>query len=175
MFEAPSENRGATTSSAELAAQYASADGEPFVAFKSPMVTLASLLTKFGPGGVHVVKVDVEGMEFNVLTGAELSQHLPWVVVVESTAPNTPTSTAHLWEHIVLEAGYKCVLFDGLNRFYVRADLDDVARLLSVPANVFDRWVPAALVKLQETFLEVEAYARDLEKAVADLRAANEN
>ena len=184
LFEAPSENRGATTSSAELAARYAEADGEPFVAFESPMVTLASLLEKFEPGEIHVVKIDVEGMEFDVLTGAELAQHRPWVVVVESTEPNDPTSTAHIWEHIVLEAGYRYVLFDGLNRFYVRADLDEVANLLSVPANVFDHWVPLIALELEAAKLEIEAlraarteaenYAQSLESALADLRSANE-
>ena len=39
---------------------------------------------------MHVVKVDVEGMEFEVLIGADLEQHRPWVVVVESTEPNEP-------------------------------------------------------------------------------------
>ena len=191
LFEAPPENRGATTSSAELAARYAKVDGEQFVAFESPMVTLASLLEKFEPGAVHVVKVDVEGMEFDVLTGAGLARHRPWVVVVESTKPNDPTSTAHLWEHIVLGAGYRCVLFDGLNRFYVRADLDEVATLLSVPANVFDHWVPSLALELEAAKIEIEAlrteiealraarteaetYAKALQNVLADLQAAKE-
>jgi len=199
LFEAPEfSNRGATTSKADRAARYAAADGVPFVAFESPMVTLSSLLAKFEPGGVHAVKVDVEGMEFDVLTGAELEKHRPWVLIVESTEPNDPTSTAHVWEHIVLDAGYRCVLFDGLNRFYVRADLDDVAELLSVPVNVFDRWVPAIALDLlasnaeiksanaeikslksemellRGSFREAQEYAQALQNVLADLRAANE-
>ncbi len=182
LYEAPaSQNRGATTSNADLAARYAEADGKSFIAFESPMVTLSSLLAKFEPGAVHVVKIDVEGMELDVLTGAELAKHRPWVVVVESTEPNTPTSTAHLWEHIVLQAGYRCVLFDGLNRFYVRDDLDDVAQLLSVPANVFDHWVPkmaldlsavqADNLALRSAVLEAETYAQALQNVLADMRA----
>jgi len=192
LFEAPAAaNRGATTSNAELAARYAKAAGESFVAFESPMVTLSSLLAKFEPGGVHVVKVDVEGMEFDVLTGADLDQHRPWAVVVESTEPNETTSTTHLWEHILLEAGYRCTLFDGLNRFYVRADLDQVAALLSVPANVFDHWVPASALELaaaqieieslkseielsRSAALEAETYAKALQNVLADLRAESD-
>lgn len=181
LFEAPpAMNRGATTASAELAARYAKADGEPFVAFESPMVTLSSLLAKFEPGEVHVVKVDVEGMEFDVLTGADLEKHRPWVVVVEATEPNSPTSTAHQWEHIVVNAGYRCALFDGLNRFYVRNDLDDVAELLSVPANVFDNWTPLRIVELRQeveelraSFGEAQAYAQALENVLADVHAEN--
>ena len=183
LFEAPAENRGATTASAELAARYA-LGGEAFVPFESPMVTLASLLGKFEPGGVHVVKIDVEGMELDVLQGADLQDHRPWVVVVESTEPNKPKNTAHLWEHVLFEAGYRCTLFDGLNRFFVRADLDKVAALLSVPANVFDRWVPSVVLELAAAKLEIESlrasvseaetYAHALENVLAELRTENE-
>ncbi len=178
LFEAPASNRGATTSSAELAQRYA-ASGEPFRPFESPMVTLSSLLGKFAAGSVHVVKVDVEGMEADVLTGADLAAHRPWVVVVESTQPNTTTGSAHLWEDIVLSAGYRCALFDGLNRFYVRSDLEDIANLLSVPANVFDNWISNSLAEarleiaeLRATVTEATTYAHALENVVADLRAA---
>jgi len=188
LFEAPSENRGSTTSSAELAGRYATESGQQFAAFDSPMVTLSSLLGKFEPGAVQLVKIDVEGMEYDVLTGAELEKHRPWVVVVEATAPNSPDSTAHLWEDIISKAGYRCTLFDGLNRFYVRSDLPAIAELLSVPANVFDRWIPSTLLAmhsenehlraeiehLRVTAREAETYAHALENVVHDLRVANE-
>ncbi len=177
LFEAPSENRGATTSSPELAGRYAAA-GESFAAFESPMVTLSSLLGKFEPGAVHVVKIDVEGMEADVLQGADLQLHRPWVVVVESTEPNSTTSTRHRWEHMLLDAGYRCTLFDGLNRFYVRADLDEIAELLSAPANVFDNWTTLTLLELRAdatalraSNVEAVTYAKALEQLLADLRA----
>ncbi len=173
LFEAPAENRGATTASAEVAARYAT-EGEEFTSFESPMITLSSLLGKFQPGDVHVVKIDVEGMEFDALTGADLRQHRPWVLVVESTEPNSPSSTAHIWEHLVLDAGYRFTLFDGLNRFYVRDDLHDIATLLSVPANVFDNWITPITLELAEALASAaksETYARALENVLADLRA----
>lgn len=192
LFEAPAENRGATTSSAELAGRYA-LEGERFVPFEARMITLSSLLSKFEAGEVHVVKVDVEGMESDVLGSADLQRHRPWVVVVESTEPNSSISTAHRWEHLVLEGGYRLTLFDGLNRFYVRSDLEDIQTLLSVPANVFDGWTPSIVVELEmdnaakeeyiasllsefkalrAAALEAERYAKALENAVADMRAA---
>ena len=176
LYEAPIGNRGATTADPEIAARYR-VGGAAFASFEAPMVTLSSLLGKFPSGEVHVVKIDVEGMELEVLQGADLAQHRPWVVVVESTEPNSTTNTAHRWEHLLLAADYKFVLFDGLNRFYVRADLADVAELLSVPANVFDRWASYVVLELEAALLsaaESEKYARALENVVADLRAANE-
>ena len=161
LFEAPAENRGATTSSTELAERYG-ADGQPFVAFESPLVTLSSLLEKFESGAVHLIKIDVEGMEFDVLSGADLRRHRPWVLVVESTEPNTTISTSDRWEHIVLEAGYRCTLFDGLNRYYVRDDLDDIASLLSLPTNVFDHWTPSMSLDLEDAQQHAELLEREV-------------
>lgn len=166
LYEAPTANRGATTSNVERARLYEQ-EGETFTTFEAPVVTLSSLLARFPPGEVHVVKIDVEGMEPEVLAGADLRTHRPWVLVVESTEPNSPTSTAHLWEHLVLGAGYRSVLFDGLNTFYVRDDLDDVATLLSVPANVFDRWLPP----MARDLAAAREYVGALENVLADTRA----
>ncbi|CAN5594825.1 FkbM family methyltransferase [soil metagenome] len=176
LYEAPSENRGATTSNRTFVERHETL-GAAFVEFESPLVTLSSLLEVSEPGAVHVVKIDVEGMEADVLHGADLQLHRPWVVVVEATEPNSSTSTTHLWEHIVLGAGYECALFDGLNRFYVRTDRADVAALLSVPANVLDHWVSARMVEmraevaeLRASFAVAEEYAHALQNVVADLR-----
>lgn len=180
LYEAPPENRGATTRNLDFVHRH-EADGGAFREFESSQVTLSSLLGAHEPGSVHVVKVDVEGMEADVLEGADLATHRPWVVVVEATEPNTSTSTAHLWESFVLDAGYRCTLFDGLNRFYVRSDLDEVARILSVPANVLDNWAPSLSLELEAALLEIEAlraaaqeaetYAKALENVLADLRS----
>jgi len=162
LFEAPLENRGATTAAEAVAHRYAAA-GSEFRPFEAPMITLSSLLGRLEPGAFHVVKIDVEGMEAEVLAGADLAIHRPWVLVIEATEPNSTVGTAHLWEATVLDAGYVGVLFDGLNRFYVRSDLTDVQHLLSAPANVLDRWVPASAVAADE----LRDHAAALEATVA--------
>ena len=139
LYEAPLENRGATTFDAATVERYRSA-GQTFGEFESKVVTLHSILEKFPSGSVHIVKIDVEGLEKDVLLGANLALHQPWVLVVEATRPNSQVDSSHEWESIVLDAGYEVVLFDGLNKFYVRNDLDAVKALLAVPANVFDNW-----------------------------------
>jgi FkbM family methyltransferase len=139
LYEAPPENRGATTARADLVAGY-EVGGQTFSSFDVDVVTLASLLDEYEAGSVHVVKIDVEGMEAEVVAGADLSRTRPWVLVIEATTPNTSYDSSSAWEPDVLDAGYVLTLFDGLNRFYVRDDLADVADLLSVPANVFDGW-----------------------------------
>ena len=140
------------------------------------MITLSSLLAGFQPRSVHMVKLDVEGMQHDLLAGADLPQHRPWVLVIEATDPDSTPTTAHRWPRRVLEAGYQCTLFDGLNRFYVRADLIDVASLLSVPANVFDNWVPALaldLAEAQRAFGDLQQYVAALLQEMATLQASH--
>lgn len=162
LFEAPLDNRGGTTAIEAVARRYAAA-GIELQPFKVPMITLSSLLGQLEPGAFHLVKIDVEGMEAEVLAGADLATHRPWVLVIEATEPNSTVGTAHLWEATVLDAGYVCILFDGLNRFYVRSDLSDVQQLLSAPANVLDRWVTASSVAADE----LRDHAAALEATVA--------
>ncbi len=180
LYEAPLENRGATTSDVNLVEKY-SRDGEDFVPFEVAMVTLSSVFAQYAPGDVHVVKIDVEGMETDVLVGADLPKHQPWVLVIEATQPNSSADASQDWEPLVLNSGYRLVLFDGLNRFYVREDLTEIAELLSLPANVFDHWVSYQLVDKERALeaamafaaamdyqrSEAEGYARSLETVLA--------
>jgi FkbM family methyltransferase len=162
LFEAPLENRGATTSDPELVDRYRQA-GQAFSSFSVEVRPLSSTLGDLGLGEVHVLKIDVEGMEGDVIAGADLPRLQPWVLVVEATRPNTTEDSFEAWEGSVLDAGYVLTLFDGLNRFYVRRDLRDVQKLLSVPANVFDRWETARLATCRASMAEAERFAAELE------------
>ena len=111
------------------------------------VVTLESVLTENASPGFDLLKVDVEGREAAVLASADLSYWRPRVVLVEATVPDSPEPSYEEWEPLVMKSGYRLALFDGLNRFYARADETELLRRLSVPANVFDRWIPFAWAK----------------------------
>lgn len=113
---------------------------------------------------VHFLKIDVEGFEREVLLGADWSIHRPWIVVIEATAPLSAEPRHALWEDILLRANYIFVYFDGLNRFYVACEHVELQAAFSVPPNVFDNYVPAALTEresaiglLQEKMREAES------------------
>ncbi|HET9142500.1 FkbM family methyltransferase, partial [Actinophytocola sp.] len=105
------------------------------------VVTLAALLDEH-PGPVDFLKIDVEGAEQDVIDGADWDRHRPRVVVIEATEPGSPTPTHDRWEPVLLDAGYRCALFDGLNRFYVDKGDDEAMTRLAAPANVFDGYQP---------------------------------
>jgi FkbM family methyltransferase len=107
------------------------------------VVTLASICEKhLGGRTIDFLSVDVEGHEREVLEGADFSRFRPRVVVVEATKPNTTEPTHERWEHLLLDNGYLFAVFDGLNRYYVRREDEQLIPLIALAPNVFDDFVP---------------------------------
>ncbi|MDQ3403563.1 MAG: FkbM family methyltransferase [Actinomycetota bacterium] len=131
------ENWGRSTLDADLARRYRDDDGWVSEKIDVTVITLAELLDAH-PGPVDFLKIDVEGAERDVIAGGEWDRHRPRVVVVEATEPGAPIASHQAWEPILLDVGYRCALFDGLNRFYAERSDDEALSLLAAPANVFD-------------------------------------
>ncbi|MFC3690392.1 FkbM family methyltransferase [Aquipuribacter hungaricus] len=115
---------------------------------------------------VHFLLVDVEGAEREVLGSLDLHRWRPWVLVVEATAPSTDSPTHEAWEHLVLSAGYRLVLFDGLSRFYVADEHADLAPRLSYPASPADG---AIIRRDQVTAERIARLEEDLRTTERDL------
>lgn len=124
---------------------------------------------KLGPDEeIHFLLVDVEGAEADVLRSVDLRRRRPWVLVVEATAPLGSDPTHERWEPDVLAAGYTFCLFDGLSRFYVADEHEDLRAALSYPACALDGYTRWSEVKLVESRGEVQAA---LDTARAELEA----
>jgi FkbM family methyltransferase len=135
-----SESTGNSTLLPDVADRVA-ASGIEFSEATVRVARLDELLEGAGLDGtrIHFCTIDVEGSEADVVAGFNLRRWRPWILVIEATEPNLPRSSHQAWEEHVLEAGYRFCLFDGINRFYVRADkADDFAGTLSYPACAFD-------------------------------------
>ena len=87
---------------------------------------------------VHWLKIDVEGMEADVLRSWGESPVRPWLVVVEATYPSTQRSTKDLWINEVLGRGYREVYFDGLSSYFLHEAHADLSDRFATPPNVFD-------------------------------------
>lgn len=118
------------------------------------LVSLRDVLTVRTGRDIHFLKVDVEGAERDVLATMDWRVHRPWIVVVEATLPMTSTPCWEAFEPLLLDADYEPVLFDGLNRWYVRRESAELIGYFELPVNVFDnylRWREHAWNELQTT------------------------
>ncbi len=140
-FEIP--DTGLSTFDAQLAAKHRDA-GWASTSRRVKQKRLGDVWSEHVKGEVHFLKVDAEGSEPDVLAGAGLQQHRPWIILVEAVAPLTQIAEHDKWERTIIESGYAFAYFDGLNRFYVAREHADLAQRFAVPPNLFDDFVRAA-------------------------------
>lgn len=149
----------------ELAHKYAD-EGAQVTPMTVELTTLAALCEEHvGDRVIDFLKVDVEGEELAVLTGADFTRFRPRIVVVEAIGP---IQNHHAWEPILLNAGYRFVLFDGLNRFYVREEDPELNEVVAAPANVFDDFVPEETRALEEWAHELSAQSLTQREALLE-------
>jgi FkbM family methyltransferase len=134
-FEIP--ETGISTGVAEIAQRHRMAGWEHRV-ITVPTVTLAGLFDLMGAAPIHWLKIDVEGMEADVLESWGNHPARPIALVIEATAPNTQTPTHQAWYDLVLSRGYRDVLFDGLSRYFIHETNVERGTALALSPNVFD-------------------------------------
>lgn len=103
-----------------------------------PVLSLDTLLDQLSTQDIHWLKIDVEGLEKEVLQSWRLSTVFPWIVVIESTLPLTQEESHHEWEPLIIQKGYRFAYFDGLNRYYISHHHPELIKAFSTPPNVFD-------------------------------------
>jgi len=151
-YEAP-EERGSSTMRPEVADQLR-ARGTAVVEHVVPVRTLSDICEEHvGDQTIDLLKVDVEGAEADVLSGADWGRFRPRLVVVERNAPET-------WEDRLLAHGYHFTAFDGVNSWYVEQAEDSWLELLEPPVSTLDNFVPFEI--LQELRSEAPAARRPI-------------
>ena len=161
---------GLSTMDAALAAQHAR-EGRQVTAREVAVTTLDAILAEHAPPVIHFLKIDVEGAEAAVLRGLSLQRYRPWVLLVESRAPNSDVETHAEWEPGVLQAGYRYVYQDGLNRFYVAEEQAQRAAAFSSPPNVLDGFMRHGEWDVRHRYAELQVEADDRNRRIDILGA----
>lgn len=129
--------------------------------------TLADICEEHDVKTIHFLKIDVEGSERSVLEGADLKRFRPWIILLEATEPNSQVPTHHAWEELLLAADYQFVWFDGLNRFYVSQEMQELAQFFRAPVNVFDGAIRHSEAATREQLAQTQAELKGLNEKLA--------
>lgn len=140
------QESGLSTGDAEIARNHEAA-GLKINVTTVRSVPLSDVLARFEERDVHWLKIDAEGMERSVIESWSPSRVRPWIVVVESTLPNSQQQNFEQWEPTLLTLGYSFVYFDGLNRFYVSKAYASLAAVFGPGPNVFDAFALSGLAQ----------------------------
>ncbi len=174
--------RGWASPEASVAALHR-AEGHAVAEITVPVRTLASVCEEYVTGEIHFLKIDVEGFEGEVLRGMDFARWRPWVLVVEATVPGSRETNHESWEQLVTSQRYRYAWFDGLNRYYVAEEHQELMRHFGIQPNVFDDYIPQHLDsawrqigalqenagRLEATLGTVEAHAADVERRAAEM------
>ena len=133
------ENTGLSTGVKAYADSHSTIHGFPHKVVQTPMLTMATAFETLQGRDVHWMKIDVEGLEEQVLRGWDSNALRPWIIVIEATVPMSAELRYEGADRLLTESGYRFAYFDGLNRFYVAAEHEELAAALQVPPNVFDK------------------------------------
>ena len=119
------------------------------------VVTLADVCSEHCPPEVHFLKIDVEGHEREVLAGMDFTTCRPWIVVIESVAPNrADIPTFGEWEDLLTAARYHFAGADALNRYYICEESRGLAVFFHLPIDNYVRGRDVLLIEQLKTEVE---------------------
>ncbi len=130
------QDRGWSSFDPTIAEHFRATGSEPNE-LRIPVRRLETILEQHVPAGTPIdfLKVDVEGFEPHVFRSVDLRRWTPRIIVVESNGSED-------WEPAILASGYEFAVFDGVNRFYARADDRATLSALASPVNCMDQSIP---------------------------------
>jgi len=160
---------GLSTAEKKFAERHEAERGYQSRELRVKMDTLSRVCERFHLARIHFLKIDVEGAEKAVLQGADFRKIRPWIILVEATLPNSQEESYSDWEPLLLNAGYEYAYFDGLNRYYVAGEHENLKAAFKTPPNVFDDFVRSDRLESERRAQEAEAKVKEVEQRAAQV------
>jgi FkbM family methyltransferase len=135
--------------------------GHQGVFHKVSVVPLSKVCGEFVSGPIHFLKIDVEGLEVDVLQGMDFERFRPWIALIEATRPNSQDDVYHEWEDLLTSARYTFAYADGLNRYYVANEHSNLLAAFRYPPNVFDEFVRIDVLEADARAQAAESRAQE--------------
>jgi FkbM family methyltransferase len=169
LYEIP--DTGLSTVEKRFAERHEAERGYQSRELRAKVDTLTSVCERVHLEPIHFLKIDVEGAEKAVLQGTDFGKIRPWIILIEATLPNSQEESYSDWEPLLLSAGYEYAYFDGLNRFYVAGEHENLKAAFKAPPNVFDEFVRSDRLESDRRAWEAEAKFREVEQRAGQAEA----
>ncbi len=128
------DGSGYSTFSEEMKKEHVD-DDEQFVKnfrdYKIPVKSLNEIFKEQAVSSIQFLKVDVEGLEYEVLAGNNWKKYRPEVICIEANHINKD------WRGLLGIQGYSFVFFDGLNEYYTDNNTDRISKFNYVKAIIY--------------------------------------
>src|SRR5215475_889153 len=169
LYEIP--DTGLSTLEKKFAERHEAEHGFQSRELRVKMDTLSGICEKFHVAPIHFLKIDVEGAEKAVLQGADFGKIRPWIILLEATLPLSQEESYSDWEPLLLNAGYEYAYFDGLNRYYVAGEHENLKAAFKTPPNVFDDFIRSQQLESELRAREAEAKVKEAEQQASQAEA----
>ncbi|AWI08433.1 FkbM family methyltransferase [Ereboglobus luteus] len=143
-------NTGLSTAVPQIAEKHEQS-GWPVTKTTVPVYPLKDILAPYANRDIHFLKIDVEGMETEIIEGMDFQKYRPWILVIEAIAPSTQDPTYDQWERYIIEANYAYVYFDGVNRYYLATEQSVLKKHLIYPPGIFDDFAVYKKLKAEQS------------------------
>ncbi|WP_254445370.1 FkbM family methyltransferase [Anabaena sp. UHCC 0204] len=135
--------------------------------------TLASICKEYVNQKIDFLKIDVEGLEENVIVSGNWEIFRPTVLVIETTQPNTNIRCKNNIPQILIDKGYKHVFFDGINDYYIAVESEDLAKHFAYPVNILDFYVNYRFVEQQKQINELNRILNSTNNSIPMIQTTN--
>jgi len=135
--------------------------------------TLASICKEYVNQEIDFLKIDVEGLEEDVILGGNWEIFRPTVLIIETTQPNTNIRCKNNIPQILTDKDYKHVFFDGINDYYIAAESEDLAKHFAYPVNILDFYVNYRFVEQQRQINELNRMLNSINNSMPTIQTTN--
>lgn len=163
-------NQGLSTFSKTIQAKYeksTEAGTKKYRDITVDVATLEQLLEDQNVESIQFLKVDVEGLEYEVLEGNDWNRYRPEVLCIETT------QSQKKWESLLKNKDYTCVFSDGINKYYTDNKTNRAEKFDYVEDVVFKE--PIVNHRLLEDYERYDKHIAWLESTIENLRQDNES
>ncbi|MEH1771489.1 FkbM family methyltransferase [Nostoc sp.] len=140
---------GNSTLNKEIADKIAQEKGLELSQYTVSVKTLAEVCKEYVDQKIDFLKIDVEGVEEEVILGGNWEIFRPTILVIETTLPGTNFRCENNIPAFLKGKGYQQVFFDGINDYYIAEESSYLAKFFSFPVNILDNYINYRFVEKQ--------------------------